>query len=707
MHHGFGGFTSDTVGKVYDSKIYRRLLGYIKPYKRLLGVSFILLVFISGFEISFPYLTKIGIDRYIVLRYHEIMPTRDSEALKVLSKYRPMAVVIAGKEFLDETKLKKWDREYLKKRKVLSQERYLVLNPQEFPAKRWREVAEIIRKYKRLFISEKGLFAISYSNLRKIPGADVKKLRAQDIHGVKLVALVFLVILVLNLIFTFSQVYILQYMSQLIMYDLRMDIMRHIFRLPVDFFSKNPVGRIVTRATNDVAAINEMFTSVLIYLFKDFLLIVGILLVMFKMNVRLTLVVLILAPFIVLVTYLFRIKVREAYRDVRAKIARINAYLQESISGIRIIKLFVQESRMFEGFKKINHDLYLANIRQLIVFAVFRPLIDIFNSLGIAIVLWYGGGQLIRSAISFGALVAFLTYIEKLFKPIMDLAEKYNILQSAMAASERIFKLLDEKPEPVIGFVKARLRGDIEFKNVWFAYEDENWVLKDVSFRIEPGKTIAIVGPTGSGKSTIINLILRFYENQKGRIIVDGRDIREYELNIYRSNFALVLQDVFLFSGSLEKNVRLWNTEIDDEKVKQALKMIGTDRILKRLIDKYEVGERGANLSVGERQIIAFARALAYDPAILILDEATSSVDSETEAIIQKATETLLKGRTSIVIAHRLSTIKRADKILVLFKGKIIETGKHEELMQAKGFYYHLYRLQFGLEEITEKRVGG
>lgn len=703
MHHGFGGFTSDSVGKVYDSKIYLRLLNYIKPYKKFLGISLILLVFISVFEISFPYLTKIGIDRYIVLRYHEIMPTDDSEALKVLSKYRSMAVVIAGKEFLDETKLKKWDREYLKKRKVLSQERYLALDPQEFSPRRWQEIEEIIKKYQKLFISENGWFAISYSNLRKIPGVDVRKLRAQDIHGVELIALVFLVILVLNLIFTFSQVYILQYMSQLVMYDLRMDIMQHIFKLPVDFFSKNPVGRIVTRATNDVAAINEMFTSVLIYLFKDFLLIVGILIVMLKMNVKLTLVVLILAPFIVLVTYFFRVKVREAYRDVRAKIARINAYLQESISGIRIIKLFVQESRMFERFKKINHDLYLANIRQLIVFAVFRPLIDIFNSFGIAIVLWYGGGQLIRSAISFGALVAFLTYIEKLFKPIMDLAEKYNILQSAMAASERIFKLLDEKPEPVIGVVKARLKGDIEFKNVWFAYEGENWVLRDVSFRIEPGKTVAIVGPTGSGKSTIINLILRFYENQKGRIIVDGRDIREYELNSYRSNFALVLQDVFLFSGSLEKNVRLWNTEIDDEKIIQALRMIGTDRILRRLIDKYEVGERGANLSVGERQIIAFARALAFDPAILILDEATSSVDSETEAVIQKATETLLRGRTSIVIAHRLSTIKRADKILVLFKGKIIETGRHEELMQTKGFYYHLYRLQFGLEEITER----
>ena len=701
MRHGFGGLSSDTVGKVYDSKIFKRLIGYLKPYKKYLAVSFVLLLFISAFEISFPYLTKIGIDRYIVLRFHEINPTEDREAQAILKKYQDAIYRLDGKEFLDESKLKKWDREYLKKKKVLSEERYLLLNPNKYPNR--AEVRSIIHKYEPLFIKGQKYWAISYSNLRKIPARDVKILRQKDINGVKIVALIFLVILLLNLIFTFSQVYILQYMSQLVMYDLRMDIMRHIFKLPVDFFSKNPVGRIVTRATNDVAAINEMFNSVLIYLFKDFLLIAGILIVMFKMNVRLTLVSLTLAPLIVIVTYFFRVKVREAYRDVRAKIARINAYLQESISGIRIIKLFVQEVRMFEGFKKINHDLYLANIRQLIVFAVFRPLIDIFNSLGIAIILWYGGGQLIRSAISFGALVAFLTYIEKLFKPIMDLAEKYNILQSAMAASERIFKLLDEKPEPKIGTIKARLKGHIEFDDVWFAYEDENWVLKGVSFEVKPGQTVAIVGPTGSGKSTIINLILRFYYNQKGMIRVDGRDVREYDLESYRSNFALVLQDVFLFSGSLDKNVRLWNTEIPDEKVIEALTMIGTDRIVKRLKERYEVGERGANLSMGERQIIAFARALAFDPAILILDEATSSVDSETEAVIQRATEKLLSGRTSIVIAHRLSTIKKADKIIVIYKGKIIETGKHEELMKKKGFYYHLYRLQFGMEEIPTK----
>ncbi len=698
MRGHFDGLTGDVVGKVYDSRIFKRLIGYLRPYKRFIIISFILLIFISALEVSFPYLTKIGIDRFIILRFHEVQSKTG-----VLENYKDLIVNVAGREFIDESKLKKWDREFLIKKGILSRERYLFLDLAKTGKIRRREIENIVKKYRELFLIEGNRILISYQNLRKIPSRDVYVLRKDDLRGVKIVAFIFFSLLIINLILTFSQVYILQYMSQLAMYDLRMDIMKHIFRLPVDFFNKNPVGRIVTRATNDVAAINELFTSVLIYLFKDFLLIGGILIVMFKMNVKLTFMVLLLAPFIALVTYIFRLKVREAFRDVRAKLARINAFLQESISGIRIIKLFVQEVKMFERFKEINHDLYRANIRQLLVFAVFRPIIDIFNSLGIAIVLWYGGGQLIKSAITFGALVAFLTYVEKLFKPIMDLAEKYNILQSAMAASERIFKLLDEPPEKNSGKIKRKLRGHIEFKNVWFAYTDENYVLKDVSFEVRPGETLAIVGPTGSGKSTIINLLLRFYTPQKGEILIDGTNIEEYDLEVYRSNFALVLQDVFLFSGDLEKNVRLWNDNIDKKRVEEALRMIGTDRILKRLLEKYEVGERGANLSLGERQIIAFARALAFDPAILILDEATSSVDSETEAIIQKATEKVLSGRTSIVIAHRLSTIKRADRIIVIFKGKIIEEGKHEKLMEKKGFYYHLYRLQFGMEEPVKK----
>ena len=701
MRGHFDGLTGDVVGKVYDSRIFKRLIGYLKPYVRFIIVSFVLLIFISALEVSFPYLTKIGIDRFIILRFHEI---RSAEKFDVLKNYRDLIVRVAGKEFIDESKLKKWDREYLIKNGVLSRERYLFIDLEKIPEPRKGEIEGIIKKYSNLFLVQGQKFLISYRNLRKIPAKDVYILRKEDLRGVKIVALVFFALLILNLVLTFIQVYILQYMSQLAMYDLRMDIMRKIFRLPVDFFNKNPVGRIVTRATNDVAAINELFTSVLIYLFKDFLLIAGILIVMFKMNVRLTFMVLLLAPLIALVTYIFRVKVREAFRDVRAKLARINAFLQESISGIRIIKLFVQEVKMFEKFREINHDLYRANIRQLLVFAIFRPVIDIFNSLGIAIVLWYGGGQLIRSAITFGALVAFLTYVEKLFKPIMDLAEKYNILQSAMAASERIFKLLDEPVEENRGKIVKKLKGHIEFRNVWFAYNDENWVLKNVSFEVKPGETLAIVGPTGSGKSTIINLLLRFYSPQRGEILVDGVNIEDYDLQSYRSNFALVLQDVFLFSGDLEKNVRLWNESIEGRKVEEALRMIGTERIIKRLYEKYEVGERGANLSLGERQIIAFARALAFDPAILILDEATSSVDSETEAVIQKATEKILTGRTSIVIAHRLSTIKRADRIIVIFKGRIIEEGKHAELMAKKGFYYHLYRLQFGMEEI---RVDG
>jgi len=482
------------------------------------------------------------------------------------------------------------------------------------------------------------------------------------------------------------------------MFNMRLQIFSHLLFLPLSFLEKNPVGRLVTRATNDVAAINEMYTSVLVNVLKDVFLMGGILFVMFKMNVKLTLFVLALTPLIAYISFIFRSKARDAYREIRRKIAKLNAFSQESISGIKIIQLFSQEKENFEKFKEINRENYLAALRQLIIFAVFRPLIEIISSVAIAIIVWYGGLGVINTTLTFGSLVAFLSYIQMFFSPIRDFAEKYNILQGSIAASERIFKLLDQKEEKrIMGKKILRPRGKIEFQNVWFSYNDEEWVLKDISFTVNPGERVAIVGHTGAGKTSIINLLFRFYEVKKGRILLDGVDIREVSLPFLRSQMGLVLQDIFLFSGNIESNIRLTNKEISKERVQRAIEYTNAASFIKTLPGGYkaEVQERGVTFSQGQRQLLAFSRALAFNPQILVLDEATANIDSETEALIQDALEKLLRNRTSLVIAHRLSTIKNANKILVLHKGRIVERGTHEELLRKKGYYYHLYKLQF------------
>lgn len=525
----------------------------------------------------------------------------------------------------------------------------------------------------------------------------------QAVAGISQFALLFLGLLLARLLFSFVQVYVLQYTGQRVMYDMRTEIFSHLMKLPVRFFDTNPVGRLVTRATNDVAAINEMYSAVLVYLFKDAFLIVGIFAIMLQLNWRLACLILLLTPLLMWITFEFRKRARDAYREVRRKLAKLNAYLAESISGMRIIQLYVREQGSFQNFSGINREQYEADMRQIKIFAVFQPLIGLLRAVATALILWYGGFGVISDVFTLGSLVAFVSYIEMLFQPLSDLAEKYNILQGAMASSERIFLLLDEPQEHYSGRTLREVSGRIEFREVWFAYasqlkSDSDWILKGISFTVEPGERVAIVGPTGSGKTTIISLMLRLYDIQKGQILLDGVDIKELDLESLRSQMAVVLQDVFLFSGDILGNIRLQDEGISRDRAMEAAHFVQANEFIRELPRGYgeEVKERGATLSVGQRQLLAFARAVAFDPKILILDEATANIDSKTESLIQGSILKILEGRTSIVIAHRLSTIRHSDKIIVLHKGRIVEEGTHEKLIARKGLYHALYTLQFG-----------
>jgi ABC-type multidrug transport system fused ATPase/permease subunit len=425
------------------------------------------------------------------------------------------------------------------------------------------------------------------------------------------------------------------------------------------------------------------------------------------MDIPLSLVTLSVLPALIYGTFLFRKKVRESYRDVRLHLARLNAYMQEHITGMNVVHIFRKEKDELKRFSNINNDYRTANIKSIFYYAVFYPAVELLSSIAIALIIWYGGGEIIQGTLTIGVLFAFIQYTEMFFRPIRDLSEKYNIMQTAMASSERIFKLLDNDTfvkNPANPDKLEQIKGEIEFKNVWFAYNDEEYVLKDISFKINPGETVAIVGHTGAGKTSIINILTRFYDINKGAILVDGKDISKVDKRELRKHISMVLQDIFLFSGTIKSNINMFNDEIPLQTIIDSAKTVGAERFIKNLTEQYDevVKERGATLSVGQKQLISFARALAYNPKILILDEATSSVDTETEILIQKAIEKLLVGRTAIVIAHRLSTIQSADKIIVMHKGEIRETGKHQELLAKRGIYYKLYQLQYKDQEIVK-----
>lgn len=584
----------EVLGKAYDSKLMKRLLGYIKPYKKYVLFAIFLNIVVSSIGPLRPVLTKIAVDDYIA---------------------------------------------------------------------------------------------------------------QSDYKGLMLIAIALFGTLLLQAVIQFFLTYYTQYLGQKTLYDLRTQIFNHTQKLALKFFDRTPIGRIVTRATNDVEALGELFSSGIVMVFSDVFIIFWILLFMFLMDVQLSLVTLSVLPALIYGTFLFRKKVRERYRDVRLHLARLNSFMQEHVTGMSAVHIFHKEEDELKRFSDINNDYRIANIKSIFYYAVFFPGVELLSSIAIGLIIWYGGGEVLQSTLTIGVLFAFIQFTEMFFRPIRDLSEKYNILQTAMASSERIFKLIDNKTfvkNPETPVQLNNVEGKIEFKNVWFAYDSEDYVLKDISFSINPGETVAIVGHTGAGKTSIINILTRFYDINKGSILVDGINIEKLDKKELRKHISSVLQDVFLFSGNIESNINLDQNEISREKVIEAAKIVGAHEFIKNLQQQYdeEVKERGATLSVGQKQLISFARALAFDPRILILDEATSSIDTETEQLIQRAIEKLLVGRTAIVIAHRLSTIQNADKIIVLHKGEIRETGNHQELLAKRGIYYKLYQLQYKDQEL-------
>ncbi|HEU5410003.1 MAG TPA: ABC transporter ATP-binding protein [Candidatus Acidoferrales bacterium] len=532
-------------------------------------------------------------------------------------------------------------------------------------------------------------------------------------HGILIISLLFLATLILSFSFQYGQVRIMQSVGQHTMYDLRKQIFGHLQRLPMGFFDRTPVGRLVTRVTTDVDALNDLFAAGVVAMVNDFFFLVAAVAWMLKLNWKLAFAAFAVLPLMFGVTWIFRNKVREANRLIRTGVARINAFLQEHISGMAVIQLFNREHKAQEQFKGLNHAYNLAFKKAILAFALFYPAIELLSACAYAMIFWFGGLKVLVGAVTIGEVVKFYMYSQRFFMPIQDLSEKFNILQSAMAASERIFKLLDEPLTVQSAENAVRIEaplGEIEFKNVWFAYrggenpKEEDWVLRDVSFRVEPGQNIAIVGHTGAGKTTIIQLLLRFYDIQRGEILLDGVNIKNLQLQELRRFFGIVLQDPFLFSGTIESNVRLGTETITRGDVENALREVGLGGFVASLAHGVatEVTERGSTLSVGQRQLISFARALAHNPRFLILDEATSSVDTQTESLIRSALDRLLAGRTALVIAHRLSTIQHADRILVFHKSRLREEGTHQQLLARRGIYYRLYQLQYKDQELPE-----
>jgi ATP-binding cassette, subfamily B, multidrug efflux pump len=600
----------EILAKAYDSRLMRRLLTYLWPYRSLIAGALVFLILNSILQVAGPLLTKVAIDRYLAPD-----PSRISTPI----------------------------------------DRFLAADP---------------------------------------------------VTGLTQVALLYMVALFGIFLFEFAQMYIMQYIGQKAMFDLRRELMTHLQNLDVAFYDRNPVGRLVTRVTTDVDVLNELFASGLVTILGDLLTLAFVVFTMFQLSPALTGIVLAVLPFVILATVLFRRAVAQSYRRIRVAIARINAYLQEHIVGITVLHLFNREKKSCEEFDEINRQHMLAFKDTIVAYGWFYPVVEFLSALALAAILSYGGWRVERGGITIGVVVAFLQYATRFFRPIQDLSEKYNILQSAMASSERVFKLLDSKVEiatPADALQRLpESTSRIEFDRVWFAYKDEDWVLRDVSFRIDPGETVAVVGHTGAGKTTLISLLLRFYDVQKGSIRVGGVDIRQVDPLDLRRRFGVVLQDPYLFTGSIEDNIRLGTDSITREEIVAAAEQVNLMDFILSLPDGFAqpIRERGSSLSTGQKQLISFARALAHNPRFLILDEATSSVDTETELRVRDALANMVEGRTSIVIAHRLSTIQRADRILVMHKGQLRESGAHQELLALRGIYWKLYQLQYRDQEM-------
>ncbi len=693
MTHGY--HEDDIMGKAYDARLVRRLLTFVRPYARLIVLAVLMLVAVAAFEIALPYLTRSAIDDYIVATSRLIVS--DGEGAAFVERHPDGLMPVDGEpgSYFARTKtLSGYDpREVARASdQGVIRDGFYYLADRERAVRAGLDLDDLR--------TAGSVVAIPIDSLSGLSPEQVRILRAEDFEGISRIALTIVAMLVLSFTFTLLQINMMELTSQRVMYDIRMRVLGHLQRLSLSFFDKNPVGRLVTRTTNDVQVLHEMFTSIVITLLRDVFVLLGVVIVLLRLNWRLALVSFAVLPFMAWVTVRFSVLIRDAFREVRIKVARINASLQENISGMRVTQIFRREEESCRRFAMINHENYLAAMRQVKTFAMFMPVMELASAIAIALVIWYGGGKVVQSTLSLGTLVAFLSYVQMFFRPLRNLAQQYGTMQQAMASSERIFQLLDNDriiPDPEEPVTLEHVEGRIAFEDVCFAYVEGEPVLRNVSFTVEPGETVAIVGATGAGKTSIISLIERFYDIQEGRITLDGVDIRKLSKSDLRRHIGLVMQDVFVFAGDIKGNIRLGNEEIGDEELQRVSRHVNADRFIRRLPGGYEeeVRERGSTLSTGQRQLLAFARALAFDPRILILDEATSNIDTETEALIQDALVRLMEGRTSIVIAHRLSTIQHADKILVMHRGRIREVGTHQELLAKRGYYHTLYQLQY------------
>lgn len=664
--------------KTRDLSILRWLYSFTGPFRTVMAIALVLMILTALMELAVPYITKIAVDKYIypswgIARFRNNEKDREFER-SVRQKYPSLVIPLGGSSYLiDMSGLDNADRNDLEKLGTVPEERYLVIDPSRLDKEKLARADEIIGRYGGLFTEAGGVRYISYSSLRKLGRSDLLALRSEDIRAViRLAAVVFACltgIFILSSIFT----YLLNYSGHRIMHRMRTDVFSHILSLPQPFFDKNPVGRLTTRVTSDVNAINEMYTSVAVQFIKDVLVVIGVFVIMFRMNMKLTLFVAAFTVVMGLFAGLFRMKLKTVYRDVRRSIAKLNAFVQESVRGIVLIKLYNREMENFEKFKETNRENFKANMDQLWVYATFRPFIEFMSVFTVAFILWYGGIGVLRLELTLGALLAYLYYVRMLFRPIMELAERYNIFQSATAASENLYDLVNVQPERREGISETSVRGKLEFRNVWFSYNDKDWVLRDVSFTIEPGETVALVGLTGSGKTTIVNLILKFYDPQRGQILFDNRDIRELSPEFLRGNISAVFQDLFLFG----KN-------INDTESEEFSKAVNIERLK----------TNGNTFSAGEKQLVSLGQAFSKNSKFLILDEATSNIDARIERNIQKALRNETRDHTTLIIAHRLSNVRHADRIMVIYKGEISETGSHSGLLERKGIYYNLYRLQ-------------